>query len=476
MWDLKVIDTNKSLYLAIADALERDIDAGILNPGDMLPTHRALAKKVGVTVTTATRAYAEAERRGLISAVVGKGTFVTADAKLSVSVIDTHVDKMPIEMGLTRPLYNDEADLRPVLEHLLQQKHLSKFMQYSDPQGLFEHREAGARWIRRFGVPASPDTVLLTAGGQHAMFCIFYAIFEHGDRLAVDCLTYPGAKAAARRLGLRLEGVMMDEQGMIPEELDALCKRHSIKGIYISGRVQNPTNRIMGQQRREELARIIRKYNLNLVESDSYGFLSDEGNQTLSSLVPHNAIYVSSLSKAFYAGLRVAFVTAPERHYKSIAQGIVDSMLLASPLCAEVACECISMGTADTIIRQKRMALSRRMDAFRETLGQYDYESYDGCMAVWLALPEHWTCTGFELAAERLGLRVYAASRFAVGPVVPPNHIRISLSGPEDMATFSNGLDVLSGLLSGPSSVAEKPLKTHAGVKSRSGVHQVAEL
>ena len=49
MWNLKIIDTNKSLYIALADALERDIRAGVLQPGDRLPSHRDLAKSVGVT-------------------------------------------------------------------------------------------------------------------------------------------------------------------------------------------------------------------------------------------------------------------------------------------------------------------------------------------------------------------------------------------------------------------------------------------
>ena len=70
MWNLKIIDTNKSLYIALADALERDIRTGVLQPGDRLPSHRELARSVGVTVTTVTRAYAEAERRNLITAMM----------------------------------------------------------------------------------------------------------------------------------------------------------------------------------------------------------------------------------------------------------------------------------------------------------------------------------------------------------------------------------------------------------------------
>src|SRR5262245_42863309 len=63
-------------YRAIADALADDVRSGRLTQGARLPTHRVLASTLGVTVGTVSRAYSEAERRGLISGEVGRGTFV----------------------------------------------------------------------------------------------------------------------------------------------------------------------------------------------------------------------------------------------------------------------------------------------------------------------------------------------------------------------------------------------------------------
>ena len=63
-------------YLAIADALQEDVARGNLQPGARLPTHRELAYRLGVTVGSISRAYLEAERRGLVSGEVGRGTFV----------------------------------------------------------------------------------------------------------------------------------------------------------------------------------------------------------------------------------------------------------------------------------------------------------------------------------------------------------------------------------------------------------------
>src|SRR5213079_3752503 len=64
------------IYQAIADQIGSEIGAGRLKPGARLPTQRSLAKQLGVTLTTVTRAYDEAQRRGLLSGEVGRGTFV----------------------------------------------------------------------------------------------------------------------------------------------------------------------------------------------------------------------------------------------------------------------------------------------------------------------------------------------------------------------------------------------------------------
>jgi DNA-binding transcriptional regulator YhcF (GntR family) len=68
------------IYQAIADAIGREIEAGRLKPGGRLPTQRVLARQLGVTLTTVTRAYVEAQRRGLLNGEVGRGTFVRPSA------------------------------------------------------------------------------------------------------------------------------------------------------------------------------------------------------------------------------------------------------------------------------------------------------------------------------------------------------------------------------------------------------------
>lgn len=442
------MDTNKSLYIALADALERDIRAGVLQPGDRLPSHRELAKSVGVTVTTVTRAYAEAEKRNLITAMVGMGTFVAADAGVAASLVDTSVQSTKaVNMGLVHPLHGSEQYLEQVVQQVLARGNLHRFVPYAFAQGHAEHRATGARWVGRFGVRASAETVVVTAGTQHALHCIFSTLFEHGDRVAVEKYTYPGVKSAARANGIRLEAVEMDAQGMLPESLDALCQRQSIKGLYTAGLVQNPTNCSMGPQRRLALSKVIRRHGLLLLEDGVDAFLTEGSDRTLTALLPAQSIFICGMAQAFYTGLRIAFVVAPQAMCASIAQGVVDSIWMTPPLCAEIICETINSGIAEKIIARKKKELDRRMALFRKRLHGYSFELEQRSMHVWLGLPDAWTSTAFEQAAQRAGLQVYSSEKFTVGHMPPPNCVRLAISSPHTLQEFTNGLDLLVKVL-----------------------------
>jgi DNA-binding transcriptional regulator YhcF (GntR family) len=69
-------------YLALADSIEEDIASGVLKTGDRLPAQRRLAVQLGLDFTTVARGYNEARRRGVISSLVGSGTFVSGDKNM----------------------------------------------------------------------------------------------------------------------------------------------------------------------------------------------------------------------------------------------------------------------------------------------------------------------------------------------------------------------------------------------------------
>ena len=448
MWNLKFLDTDKPLYIAIAEAIETDIKNGTLSPGEKLPTHRDLAKKAGVNVTTATRAYNEAEKRGFITSIVGSGTFVTSDLGGNPSLIDVENKSAGlIEMGLVWPLYSAEPDISPIFQKILANKKINSLVQYTPPQGLAQHRRTGANWVKQFGVQTDENNVIVTAGAQHAINCVLSACFESGDCIAVDHLTYPGIKSAAKRYGVKLAGITADREGMVPSELEACCKRSNIKGIYTASCLQNPTNATMSEKRKIELADIIEKENLLLFEDDLYRFLNCSPSPALASFVPEKSIYISSLSKAFYAGLRIAFTVSPAHYYNRICQAVVDTICMAPAINAEIACECIGNGLAEKIFQLKREEIRKCFSIFTDRFAHYEYEYKPDNMFVWLKLPGDWNSLRFERAAREKGVNVIASDKFTVGNIALPNYVRISLSGAGDIYEFEKGLDILSGIL-----------------------------
>lgn len=447
MWAAQTTASGEPLYLAVVDALERDIRLGVLQGGDRLPTHRKLAEISGIALGTATRIYREAESRGLVTGVVGRGTFVAVDACKKPALVHVGQNVPCLDMSVARPLCKMDPHLGAIAKKAAHKSRQSTLMAYSDAQGMHEHRKIGGNWISRFGLNVPPENIVITAGAQHALFLICNCLFNPGDRIAAERLTFPGIKAAAQRNGIRLEAVDMDEEGMLPGELDALCNRQHISGVYISGRLQNPTNGKMSPARCRALREIIRRHKLLLVENDSYGFLSDDPHASLSSQLPDQSVYVSSLSKVFLAGLRIAFVAAPSRHVTELTQGIVDSMFCVSPLCAEIATECIAGGHADESIQKKRRLVAKRVALFRKIFSGHSFVCSDQGMFAWLTLPDPLKAHELESDALSQNMRLLCAEHFAIGSIPAPEAVRISLTGVEELDLLRKALRNLERLV-----------------------------
>lgn len=449
MWKPVTINLDKPLYIAVVDALEADIRNGALKPGQQLPTHRELADIIGVNVSTITRSYKEAERRGLVSGTVGRGTFVSADVNTVTSLIRMESgDSEPLEMGLVYPLYEVELDIRERFIELLRTKKVEEYLKYTDPLGLPEHRAVGAYWAKRYGLAAKPEDIVVCAGSQHAITCCLLSLFQAGDRIAVESLTYPGIKTLAGMLGIRLVPIAMDDEGMLPEALDAACRRDIIRGIYLMPGMQNPTTASMSQKRREAVTEIILRHGLTLLEDDAYSYTRGGQPAPLSSMLPENSVFIAGVSKVLYAGLRVAFVAAPKQMNLRIAKAVLNTVWMAPTLNAAFAAECIMDGTADRIMVAKLEAAGRRNDLAKKLLQGYSCKGSDTGFFMWLDLPGHWSGKEFELKARGAGVNVFSAEKFAVG-VTSPDALRISLTGPATIEELQKGLSIIRELMEG---------------------------
>src|SRR5918999_6139730 len=145
MWLPEVEGRRGPVYRAIADAIDEAVQNGTLRAGVRLPPHRDLADHLGVTVTTITRAYTEAARRGLPTGHVGRGTFIRGNEP------DERGEEPPFDLSINVLMPDKEvANLQP---RLFQRRVLpwTQILGYVPAKGHLRHRQSMAAWPVRGG-------------------------------------------------------------------------------------------------------------------------------------------------------------------------------------------------------------------------------------------------------------------------------------------------------------------------------------
>src|SRR5689334_8359819 len=200
------------------------------------------------------------------------------------------------------------------------------------------------------------------------MACVLGALTRPGDTLAVEELTYPGLRALAGLLHLRLAPVAIDDEGLIPEAFASICKGAPVRALYTMPTLHNPTTATMPAARREALAEIARRHDVALIEDDVYGFLLDAPPAPLAQYAPERGFYLTSASKSLMPALRVGYVHAPREMIEPIAAAVRATLYSAPPLMARIVTGWITDGTAARLAEAKRAETRRRNSAARHIL------------------------------------------------------------------------------------------------------------
>ena len=310
-------DSETPLYLSIANALAEDITSGRLPEGVRLPPQRELADELHVALTTVTRAYTEAERRGLVSGEVGRGTFVRQQETFHLRRAEPESSAIDLTTNSLLPYPKGKA-LAESMARVIAKGDPWAALDYQPHYGTSRQREAGARFLERAGLDGAAERVVVTSGAQHAMAVVFSALTNPGDTVLTGELTYSGMKSLANFLHIRLRGLAMDEEGIRADALEAACATTDAKALYCMPTLQNPTAAVMSERRRQEIAAIAESYGLAVVEDDSYGFLLPEV-KALSAyaMSKKNFFYLTGTSKSLAPGLRIGFLLSPGRDGRS---------------------------------------------------------------------------------------------------------------------------------------------------------------
>src|SRR6266851_279124 len=426
-WIPTISEWQGPAYLRIVDALAADIASGRLHRGQQMPTHRALAVTLKLDLTTVTRAYGEARRRGLLDARVGRGTFVSetsarapADIPFQIKVdLSMNVPPQPMEANL-------DTRIAQGLKSIQDQSSFSAYLNYLRPGGSDEEREVAAKWLRTRVPNASADRLIIYPGNQAILFNALLALTAQGDVVLTEAFTFPGMKAAAEKLRVRLIGVPMDAEGVQPDALRHACEEHNPKAVYLTPTQHNPTTATLSPERRKAIAGIIRKAGTFLIEDDAYGLLEPAASP-IANLIPERTYLAVGLSKCIAPALRVSYLLAPDSaSEQQMRSNLQATTLMPPPLMVALVTHWIRSGIADKIILAIRNEAIGRQQLARRFLKGISYAAKPNGHHLWLSLPPGWNCAEFLSHVLRNGLAVVGDDAFAVGNAASPA-VRVSL-------------------------------------------------
>ena len=448
MWTPDLPTDGTPIFRQLFAAIERSIADGVLPVGARLPPQRELAERLGVSVGTVTRAYEEADRRGLTIGHVGRGTYVTGFEDLDSvrkpsEIIDLSMNCPPM-VAAERLLAESWGKVRRRRDFL-------DVFTYAPIEGSAPHRRMAAAWLARTAglEESSADRILVTSGCQAAMDLVISHLCRPGDTILAEELTFSGIKAIARQRGLKLVGIPMDREGMDPEALAKAARSVPSAVLYTMPTLHNPTGRTMSLSRRKDVLKVARKAKIRIVEDDNYAVFAERPAEVLplTSLAPDLCFYVSGLSKSIAPGLRTGFVVAPtETAAALLSQAVRAAAYTTQSMGLLIAQQAIEDGAAEQIVKENRRIVYARNALLRRGLAREETKCALHCSPhIWLSLSES-ESERVELKLFREGVRLtpFAVPRL---PGARENGLRICVGAPRREEDFRRAVTQLQRAL-----------------------------
>lgn len=418
-------------HSVLTERIIADIDAGVLKPMDRMPTHRDLARELGLSVQTVSLSYKEAERLGYLSGEIGRGTFVKARVtdRAGRMMLD-HSPTEVLDLSIIRGVYleDHETASRAILRELADGDN-SGFMRPCRPvAGLDNHRETARTWLHMLGVTAGAERILVTNGAAHGIFLALSCIVRSSDVVLCENLTDHSIIGLSNILGFSLKGLPTDDEGILPDALEAACEAGGVRALVLIPTLNNPTGHVAGAQRRRDIAAIAERYGVFVIEDEVYRPMIEDDLPSISEMLPDLGFFVTSFTKTVLTGLRVGYLVVPPAYSIRAASILRVSSWSGTYLTAEIATRWVENGTARRLLDVQRTEARARQKIAAEILGEHIASSHPLSFCAWLRVPPHWTEDGLVRSLTNQNVAVTPSEPFVAGP----GHgggIRICLGG-----------------------------------------------
>lgn len=349
------LDGQGPLHGQLARALKAAILEGRLRTGERLPSTRSLAAELQMSRNTVLASYEELESEGFLTGRTGSGSYVAAiepqapppqaaaqPVRLSAYAtrgLHAHRQRMPgaEHRGLRYNLQYGVPMVNPTLTSAWRRElaHAAAYAptDYPDAQGLPALRQAVCGYLmRRRGLQASPEDVLIVSGTQEAFALSAQVLLDPGESVAIEDPHYRAASRIFEAHGLNVVGVPVDRDGLV---CDALPQQPSPRLICVTPSHQFPLGAVMSLPRRLALLRHAQAHEAWILEDDYDGEFRYGGAPlaALRSLDAHDrTLYIGTFSKALFPSLRLGYMVLP----RALVRAFRTAKWLADAGCAAI--------------------------------------------------------------------------------------------------------------------------------------------
>ncbi|MGY3915046.1 PLP-dependent aminotransferase family protein [Aeromonas australiensis] len=431
-----------SLYQQLADRLQSQIDEGIWQPGERIPSIRQSCKTHGLSPMTVLQAYQLLESQGRILARPQSGYYVKATSPQVVqhTPSQTHYsgsvdindlvfevlqasksrDLVPLGMSVADPTLFPHPQLGRALASCMRK--LDPFSTVADlPPGNEALRRAIAQRYASDGVAVNPQEIIITTGAMEALSLSLQVLTEPGDWVVVESPTFYGALQAIERLKLKaVEIPVIPGVGIDLALLEDALSKMPIKACWLMGNVQHPLGHTMPDAHKARLMALLNLYAVPLVEDDVYAevYFGRERPKPIKHWDRRgDSLLCCSFSKCLAPGFRVGWVVAGP-HAERVQRLQLMSTLSTNVPSQLALAEILRQGGVDAHFRRLRHTLAQRQQQMRAALqrllpGEVQISSPDGGYFLWLALPAHFDSRALHAKALGSGFSVAPGALFS---------------------------------------------------------------
>ncbi|MFB3160073.1 PLP-dependent aminotransferase family protein [Neobacillus sp. 179-J 1A1 HS] len=443
------------LYKQILSFLETKIVNGEFPPGSRLPSERELADQLQVNRSTINIVFEELRAAGLVKRKVGVGTIVNGEIwdqnHKRLPNWDKYVEEgyyqsnNPINQRIYRSIRSDDSiinfaigQLSPDLSPFSLMKNndilnLNDHLGYEDIQGSLELRETISSHLHNYRkIHSTPSSILITSGAQQAIHIIIRCLLNPGDSVAIEDPSYAYSLPIFHSNGLKTHLLPVANDGIDPEQIITLYKKHRIKMVFLNPVYQNPTGATLSEAKKIRLLEICSQLGIAIVEDDPYSLTGyNNWSCTLKSMDSEGIVlYVSSLSKIIASGLRIGWISGPQsvidrltdaKHQIDFGHSIFSQRIATMLLTSQNFDEHISSLKTGLIAKRDLMMDSLK----RELKDEISFFSPNGGVHLWCKFNEELS-TDHRLFKEALKLKMVFTPGTTLG--TQKHHIRLTFS------------------------------------------------